>query len=47
MIEEEIKTLHNEYNKQKLKEFMTPKPTLQKILKGNLHIEKEDRHNQE
>jgi hypothetical protein len=30
IIEEEIKTFHN---KQKLKEFMTTKPTLQKIIK--------------
>jgi hypothetical protein len=33
-----MKTLHN---KEKLKEFMTTKPKLQKILKGLLHIEEE------
>jgi hypothetical protein len=31
---------------QKLK-FMTTKPTLQKILKGTLYTEKEDKHNHE
>jgi hypothetical protein len=36
IIEGEIKTFHN---KQKLKEFMTTKPLLQKILSGILHIE--------
>jgi Holliday junction resolvase RusA-like endonuclease len=36
LIEGEIKTFHN---KEKLKEFMTTKPALQKILKGLLHIE--------
>jgi hypothetical protein len=36
LIEGEIKTF---YNKEKLKEFMTTKPALQKILKGLLHIE--------
>jgi hypothetical protein len=37
LIEGEIKTFHN---KEKLKEYATTKPTLQKILKGLLHIEK-------
>jgi hypothetical protein len=32
----ETKTFHN---KEKLKEFVTTKPALQKILKGLLHIE--------
>jgi hypothetical protein len=36
LIEGKIKTFHN---KEKLKEFATTKPTLQKILKGVLHIE--------
>jgi hypothetical protein len=36
LIEGEIKIFHN---KEKLKEFMTTKPALQKILKGLLHIE--------
>jgi hypothetical protein len=35
-IEGEIKTFHN---KEKLKEFTTTKPALQKILKGLLHTE--------
>jgi hypothetical protein len=34
LIEGEMKTFHNQ---QKLKEFMTAKPALQKILKGILH----------
>jgi hypothetical protein len=36
LIEGEIKTFHN---KEKLKEFVTTKPALQKILKRLLHIE--------
>jgi hypothetical protein len=40
LIEGEIKTFHN---KEKLKEFTTIKPALQKILKGLLHIEEETR----
>jgi hypothetical protein len=40
-IEGEIKTLHN---KQKLKQHMTTKPPLQKILKGILHTEDENKH---
>jgi hypothetical protein len=44
LIEGEIKTLHN---KEKLKEFVTIKPALQKILKGLLHIEEETRVRQE
>jgi hypothetical protein len=39
-----VKTFHKEQN---LKEFMTTKLALQKILKGILHREKEDRCNQE
>jgi hypothetical protein len=35
-----MKTFHN---KQKLKEFITIKPALQKIFKGLLHTEKEIR----
>jgi hypothetical protein len=35
------------YNKQKLKEFMTTKPALQKILKGILHREEEDKYSHE
>jgi hypothetical protein len=42
--EGEIKTFHD---KQKLKEFMTTKPALQKILKGILHTKKEYNSNQE
>jgi hypothetical protein len=44
LIEREIKTFHN---KEKLKEFATTKPALQKILKGLLHIEEETRVRQE
>jgi hypothetical protein len=44
IIEGEVKTFHH---KQKLKEFMTSKPALQKILKGIIHTEEEDKHNQE
>jgi hypothetical protein len=40
LIEGEIKTFHN---KEKLKEFVTTKLALQKILKGLLNIEKETR----
>jgi hypothetical protein len=36
LIERETKTFHD---KEKLKEFATTKPALQKILKGLLHIE--------
>jgi hypothetical protein len=36
LIEGEIKTFHN---KKTLKEFVTTKPALQKVLKGLLHIE--------
>jgi hypothetical protein len=36
LIEGEIKTFHN---KEKLDEFMTTKPALQKALKGLLHTE--------
>jgi hypothetical protein len=39
IIEGEIKII---YDKQTLKEFMTTKPTLQKILKGILHTKDED-----
>jgi predicted RNA-binding protein YlqC (UPF0109 family) len=35
------------HNKQKLKEFMTIKPALQKILKGLLHTKEEIRVRQE
>jgi hypothetical protein len=35
------------YKKQKLKKFVTTKSALQKILKGILHTEKEDKYNQE
>jgi hypothetical protein len=34
------------YNKQKLKEFMTIKPSMQKIPKRTLHKNKENRHSQ-
>jgi hypothetical protein len=44
LIEGEIKTFHN---KEKQKEFGTTKSTLQKILKGLLHIEEEIRVIQE
>jgi hypothetical protein len=40
LIEGEIKTFHN---KEKLREFATTKPALQKILKGLLYIEEETR----
>jgi hypothetical protein len=43
-IERKIKTFHN---KQKLKEFMTTKLTLQKIHKGILHREEEDQQKKE
>jgi hypothetical protein len=43
LLEGEIKTFHN---KEKLKECVT-KPTLQKILKGLLHIEEETMVRQE
>jgi hypothetical protein len=35
------------HNKQKLKQYMTTKPQLQKILKGILHTEDENKHIQE
>jgi hypothetical protein len=38
LFEGETKTFHN---KEKLKEFVTTKPALQKILKGLLHKEEE------
>jgi hypothetical protein len=44
LIEEEIKTFHN---KTKLKEFVSTKPELQRLLKGLLHIEEETRVRQE
>jgi hypothetical protein len=44
LIEGEIKTFHN---KEKLKEFVTTKPALQKIFKRLLHIEEEARMRQE
>jgi hypothetical protein len=40
IIEREIKIFHS---KQMLKELMTTKPALRKILKGILHTEEEDR----
>jgi hypothetical protein len=40
LIEVEIKIFHN---KEKLKEFATTKPALQRILKGLLHREEETR----
>jgi hypothetical protein len=42
--EGEIKTF---YDKQKLKQFMTTKPTLEKKLKGILHREEEEECNNE
>jgi hypothetical protein len=44
VIEGECKTFHK---KQKLREFPTPKPALQKIMKGLLYIEEETRVRQE
>jgi hypothetical protein len=41
-IEGEIKIF---YDKLKLKEFITTKPVLQKILKGTLHTEKGSKDN--
>jgi hypothetical protein len=43
IIKGEIKTFHN---KQKLQEFIITKPALQKILKGIIYIEEEDKCNQ-
>jgi hypothetical protein len=40
-IEGETKTF---YDKQKLKQFMTTKPVVQKIFKGILNTEDEDKH---
>jgi hypothetical protein len=37
-----IKVFHN---KQKLKQYMTTKPPLHKVLKGNIHIKDEIKHN--
>jgi hypothetical protein len=39
-----IKVFHD---KQKLKQYMTPKPPLQKILQGILHIENKCKQNHE
>jgi hypothetical protein len=39
-----IKVFHD---KQKLKQYMTTKPLLKKILQGILHIESETQHNHE
>jgi hypothetical protein len=44
IIEGEIKTF---YNNQKVKELMTTKPTLLKILKGILHSGEGDKHSKE
>jgi hypothetical protein len=41
-IDEEIKVFHD---KQKLKQYVTTKPPLQKILLGILHTESESQHN--
>jgi hypothetical protein len=41
-IDEGITVFHN---KQKLKQYMTTKPPLQKILKGILYREDENKHN--
>jgi Mg2+/Co2+ transporter CorB len=41
-IDRVIKVFHN---KQKLKQYMTTKPTLQKILQGILHTESESKQN--
>jgi hypothetical protein len=41
-IEGGIKVFHN---KQKLKQYMTTKPPLHKVLKGNIHIKDEIKHN--
>jgi hypothetical protein len=43
-IDEAIKVFHN---KEKLKQYMTTKPALQKILQGILHTESETQHNHE
>jgi hypothetical protein len=42
IIDGAIKIFHNE---QKLKEYMTTKPLLQKILQGILHTEEESKQN--
>jgi vacuolar-type H+-ATPase catalytic subunit A/Vma1 len=43
-IDEAIKVFHDN---QKLKQYMTTKPPLQKILQGILHTESETQHNHE
>jgi hypothetical protein len=43
-IDEAIKVFHD---KQKLKQYMTTKPPLQKILQGILHIKSESKQNHE
>jgi hypothetical protein len=43
-IDEAIKIFHD---KQKLKQYMTTKPPLQKILQGILYTESETQHNHE
>jgi hypothetical protein len=43
-IDETIKVFHD---KHKLKQYMTTKPPLQKILQGILHIENESKQNHE
>jgi hypothetical protein len=43
-MEGEIKTVHD---KQKQKQYMTTKQPVQKILKGILHIEDENKHSHE
>jgi hypothetical protein len=43
-IEDEIKTFHDKMN---LKQYMTNKSALQKILKGILHTEDKNKHSHE
>jgi hypothetical protein len=43
-LKEELKTFHD---KQQLKQYMTTKPPLQKILKGILNTEDENKHSHE
>jgi hypothetical protein len=43
-LKEKFKNFHN---KLKLKQYMTTKPPLQKILKGILHTEGENKHSHE
>jgi NADPH:quinone reductase-like Zn-dependent oxidoreductase len=45
--EEIMDEITEKLTEKKLKQYMTTKPPLQKILKGILHIEDENKHNHE